>query len=210
MGAVVSATTHGPMAAMLILFEMTGDYKIILPLMLSCIIGTITAGQLCRDSIYTLKLSRRGVDIREGKEVSILRSLYVKDVMNSNVETMPEGLSLASMKEIISKSKYNSFPVLDSQKRLCGILSFNDYHEALHDEDLTNLVVAKDLCTSNVVTVSSDDNLYTALEKISRRDFSTLPVVSANDPHDLVGIVTRRDIIGTYEKAVLKKSLFKT
>lgn len=210
MGAVVSATTHGPMAAMLILFEMTGDYKIILPLMLSCIIGTITAGQLCRDSIYTLKLSRRGVDIREGKEVSILRSLYVKDVMNSNVETMPEGLSLASMKEIISKSKYNSFPVLDSQKRLCGILSFNDYHEALHDEDLTNLVVAKDLCTSNVVTVSSNDNLYTALEKISRRDFSTLPVVSANDPHDLVGIVTRRDIIGTYEKAVLKKSLFKT
>jgi CIC family chloride channel protein len=85
MGAVVSATTHGPMAAMLILFEMTGDYKIILPLMLSCIIGTIAAGRFYRDSIYTLKLIRRGVDIREGKEVSVLRSLYVKDVMNPNV-----------------------------------------------------------------------------------------------------------------------------
>jgi CIC family chloride channel protein len=208
MGAVVSATTHGPMAAMLILFEMTGDYKIILPLMLSCIIGTIAAGQLYRDSIYTLKLIRRGVDIREGKEVSVLRSLFVKDVMNPNVETMPEGMPLASMKEIISKSKFNSFPVLDAQNRLCGILSFNDYHEAIHDEDLTHLVVAKDLATPDVVTVSSEDNLYTALEKISRKDFSTLPVVSANDPHELVGIVTRRDIIGTYEKAVLKKSLF--
>jgi CIC family chloride channel protein len=195
MGAVVSATTHGPMAAMLILFEMTGDYKIILPLMLSCIIGTITAGQLYRDSIYTLKLIRRGVDIREGKEVSVLRSLFVKDVMNPNVETMPEGMPLASMKEIISKSKFNSFPVLDAQNRI-------------HDEDLTHLVVAKDLATPDVVTVSSEDNLYTALEKISRKDFSTLPVVSANDPHELVGIVTRRDIIGTYEKAVLKKSLF--
>ncbi|MBW2409053.1 MAG: chloride channel protein, partial [Deltaproteobacteria bacterium] len=208
MGAVVSATTHGPMAAMLILFEMTGDYKIILPLMLSCIIGTIAAGRFYRDSIYTLKLIRRGVDIREGKEVSVLRSLYVKDVMNPNVETVPEGLPLASMKEIISKSKFNSFPVLDSQKRLCGILSFNDYNEALHDEDLTHLVVAKDLATPDVVTVSSEDNLYTALEKISRKDFSTLPVVSPNDPQKLVGIVTRRDIIGTYEKAVLKKSLF--
>lgn len=208
MGAVVSATTHGPMAAMLILFEMTGDYKIILPLMLSCIIGTIAAGRFYRDSIYTLKLIRRGVDIREGKEVSVLRSLYVKDVMNPNVETIPEGMPLASMKEIISKSKFNSFPVLDSQKRLCGILSFNDYNEALHDEDLTHLVVAKDLATPDVITVSSQDNLYTALEKISRRDFSTLPVVSVNDPHELVGIVTRRDIIGTYEKAVLKKSLF--
>lgn len=210
MGAVVSATTHGPMAAMLILFEMTGDYKIILPLMLSCIIGTIAAGRFYRDSIYTLKLIRRGVDIREGKEVSVLRSLYVKDVMNPNVETIPEGMPLASMKEIISKSKFNSFPVLDSQKRLCGILSFNDYNEALHDEDLTHLVVAKDLATPDVITVSSQDNLYTALEKISRRDFSTLPVVSVNDPHELVGIVTRRDIIGTYEKAVLKKSLFET
>jgi CIC family chloride channel protein len=208
MGAVVSATTHGPMAAMLILFEMTGDYKIILPLMLSCIVGTIAAGQLYRDSIYTLKLIRRGVDIREGKEVSVLRSLYVKDVMNTNVETVPEGLPLESMKEMISKSKFNSFPVLNSEKRLCGVLSFNDYNDAIFDEDLTHLVVAKDLASPDVVTVSSEDDLYTALEKISRKDFSTLPVVSVNDPHELVGIVTRRDIIGTYEKAVLKKTLF--
>jgi CIC family chloride channel protein len=109
---------------------------------------------------------------------------------------------------MLSKSKFNSFPVLDSDKRLCGILSFNDYNEALHDEDLTHLVVAKDLASHDVVTVSSEDNLYTALEKISRKDFSTLPVVSAQDPGELVGIVTRRDIIGTYEKAVLKKTLF--
>jgi CIC family chloride channel protein len=68
--------------------------------------------------------------------------------------------------------------------------------------------VAKDLASSNVVTVSSSDNLYTALEKISRYDFSTLPVVSPNDPVHLIGIVTRRDVIGAYEKAVLKKSLF--
>jgi chloride channel protein, CIC family len=58
--------------------------------------------------------------------------------------------------------------------------------------------------------VSSSDDLYTALEKISRNDFSTLPVVSPNDPTQLVGIVTRRDVIGAYEKAVLKKSLFES
>ena len=210
MGAVVSATTHGPMAAMLILFEMTGDYKIILPLMLSCIIGTIAAGRFYRDSIYTLKLIRRGVDIREGKEVTVLRSLYVKDVMNPNVETVPEGLPLASMKEIISKSKFNSFPVLNADNKLAGIISFNDYSEAIFDEDLKDLVVAKDLASENVMTVSADENLYTALGKISRKDFSTMPVVSPDDPTELVGIVTRRDIIGAYEKAVLKKSLFES
>ena len=208
MGAVVAATTHGPLTAILILFEMTGDYKIILPLMFACIVGTITSGQLLRDSIYTLKLARRGIDIKEGKEVNVLKSMLVKDVMSRRVETIPEGLPLGALSEKISKSKFNSFPVLNSDNKLAGIISFLDYSDAIFDEDLRHLVVAKDLATSNVVTVSSNDNLYTALERISRKDFATLPVVSPNDPLQLVGVISRRDIIGAYDKAVLKKSLF--
>jgi len=209
MGAVVAATTHGPLAAILILFEMTGDYKIILPLMFACIVGTIASSQLLKDSIYTLKLARRGIDIKEGKEVNILKSMQVKEIMSQEVETIPEGCALERMTDKISKSKFNSFPVLDSDNKLCGILSFNDYSEAIFDEDLKHLVVAKDLATPNVVTVSTHDNLYTALEKISRKDFATLPVVSTDDPSELVGIISRRDIIGAYDKAVLKKALFK-
>ncbi len=210
MGAVVSATTHGPLAAMLILFEMTGNYKIILPLMLSCILATVFAGQLMKESIYTLKLARRGINIREGKEVNVLKSMFVKDVMSPHVETISEGSALVEMADQISKSKYNSFPVLNGANKLVGILSFNDYSEAIFDKDLRDIVVAKDLASENVVTVSTNDDLYTALEKISRKDFSTMPVVSPDDPAELVGIVTRRDIIGAYEKAVLKKSLFQS
>ncbi len=208
MGAVVSATTHGPLAAILILFEMTGSYKIILPVMLACIIANIASRQMLRDSIYTLKLARRGIDIKEGKEVNVLKSMYVKDVMNSNVETMPEALPLRKMTEKISKSKFNSFPVLDDQNQLIGILSFNDYNEAIFDENLKDLVVAKDLATTDLVTISLDDNLWTALQKISSKDFAVLPVVSAQAANKLEGVVSRRDIIGAYNKAVLKKSLF--
>jgi CIC family chloride channel protein len=209
MGAVVSATTHGPLTAILILFEMTGDYKIILPLMLACIIATIASGQLLRDSIYTLKLARRGIDIKEGKEVNVLKSMFVKEVMNPNVETMPEALPLGIMAEKISKSKFNSFPVLNAQNQLVGILSFNDYSEAIFDESLKDLVVARDLATTDLVTITMGDNLWTALEKISSKDFAVLPVVSAQEPNKLEGVVSRRDIIGAYNKAVLKKSLFK-
>ena len=209
MGAVVGATTHGPLTAILILFEMTGDYKIILPLMLACIIATIASGQLLRDSIYTLKLARRGIDIKEGKEVNVLKSMFVKEVMNPNVETMPEALPLGIMAEKISKSKFNSFPVLNAQNQLVGILSFNDYSEAIFDESLKDLVVARDLATTDLVTITMGDNLWTALEKISSKDFAVLPVVSAQEPNKLEGVVSRRDIIGAYNKAVLKKSLFK-
>ena len=207
MGAVVSATTHGPLSAMLILFEMTGGYKIILPLMITCIISSVVAGQLMKESIYTMKLVRRGIDIREGKEVNILKAIRVGDVMNAEAETIYEGMSLPALTERISKSKYNSFPVVDADNALVGILSFYDYNEALYNEDLMNLVVAKDLATADLVTVSTADNLYDALQKITAKDFSILPVVSPSDAASLKGVLTRRDIIGAYDKAVIKQSL---
>lgn len=209
MAAVVSGTTHGPMSAILILFEMTGDYKIILPLMISCIISALASGWLSRDSIYTLKLSRRGVDIRAGKDVNVLRSIRVDDVMNPRVETMPESMNLGQVAERVSKSKNNSFPVVDEEGKLTGILSYIDYKDVLFDEDLKDLIVAKDLATSRVVTVKQDENLFDALERISQRDFSILPVVSSRNSSRIVGVLTRRDIIGAYNKAVIKKSVLR-
>jgi CIC family chloride channel protein len=207
MGAVVAATTHGPLSAILILFEMTGDYKVILPLMVTCIISTLISSRLLPESIYTFKLIRRGVNIKAGKEVNILKSLSVADAMNPNVETIPETLSLGNIAEKVSKSKYNSFPVVNDEGELMGVLSFADYQDALFDENLKDLVVAKDLATLNVIAVSVDDNLYAALEKITLKDFSTLPVRSSNNPSKLAGIITRRDILDSYNSAVIKKSL---
>ena len=209
MGALVSGTTHGPLTAILILFEMTGDYKIILPLMITCIISSLASGRLLPDSIYTLKLARRGVNIRAGKEVNVLKSIPVKDVMNPEVEIVKESLNLGRLAEIISKSKHNSFPVVDNERHLTGIISFFDYRDVVFDENLKDLVVAKDITTTEVVTVSLDDNLYDAMEKITAKDFSILPVVDPEEPTKLVGILTRRDIIGAYNKAVIKKDFLK-
>ncbi len=208
MGAVVSATTHGPISAILILFEMTGDYKIILPLMTTCIISTLFAGQFLKDSIYTLKLARRGTDIRAGKEVNVLKSIAVKDIMNAQVETIQEDMKLSALAEMISKSKFNSFPVVDKMRNLTGVLSFIDYHEAVRNEDLQDLLITKDLATLNVVQVTPENNLLDAFEKITLKDFSILPVVVSETNPRLLGIVTRRDIIGAYDKAVIKKTLF--
>lgn len=208
MGALVSATTHGPLTAILMLFEMTGDYKIILPLMITCIISTLVAGQLFRESIYTLKLIRRGVDIRGGREVNTLKSMSVADVMSTSVETVFEGTPLGVLSRKIAKSKYNSFPVLDREKRLTGIISFSDYRDAVFDEDLKDLIIAKDLATTEVTTIDLNADLYEALETIMVKDFAILPVVAPSDPRHLSGVISRRDIIGAYDKAVLKKSLF--
>jgi CIC family chloride channel protein len=199
----------GPLTAILMLFEMTGDYKIILPLMITCIISSLAVQWLLKESIYTLKLIRRGVDIREGREVNILKSIKVGDVMNSSVETVQENMGLESFSRMVSKSKYNSFPVIDADGRLTGILSFNDYSDAIFNEDLEDLIIARDIATKKVVTVTTENNLFQALERITQKDFSIMPVVSPADQLKLEGVLTRRDIIGAYDKAVIKKSLFK-
>jgi len=208
MGAVVSGTTHGPLSAILILFEMTGDYKIILPLMIACIVGCLASGQILEDSIYTLKLARRGVNIKAGKEVSVLRSISVKDVMNPEVETIPENITLGKLAEKISRSKHNSFPVVNKDGHLTGVLTFSDYHDVVFDEHLKDVVVAREVATTTVVTVSADDNLYNAMEKIALKDFSILPVVSPNNPSQLLGVLNRRDIFSAYNTAVIKKAIF--
>ncbi|MDY7002116.1 MAG: chloride channel protein, partial [Thermodesulfobacteriota bacterium] len=97
MGAVTAATTHAPITAILIIFEMTGDYKIILPMMIACILSTIVASALKEGSIYTLKLMKRGVDIAGGMEQNILRALKVKQFMKTEVPTVPEGMALMDL-----------------------------------------------------------------------------------------------------------------
>jgi CIC family chloride channel protein len=207
MGSVVSATTHGPLTAILILFEMTGNYRIILPLMIACIVGSVTSGQLLKESIYTMKLIRRGVNIRAGKDIDLLKSIFVRDAMSHAVETVQEGFPLAKLAETIGDSKYHSFPLVDRDGNLTGILSYLDYHDVIHDRNLDHLIVAKDIATSEVVTVYPDDSLYAALEKITPKDFSILPVVSKENSKKLLGIITRRDIIGAYNSAVIKKPI---
>lgn len=204
MAGVLSGTIHGPLSAILILFEMTDNYRIILPLMIACIISFVASSQILQESIFTLKLVRKGVDIKAGKEINVLKSILVKEAMNPAPETIYEGLSLENLTRRISESKYRSFPVIDRFGNLTGILSYLDYHEVLHAKQLEHLVVVKDLATQKVITVYQDDTLYTALERISARDFSILPVVSRENMNMLLGIITRRDIIGAYNHAVLK------
>ena len=207
MGAMVSATTHGPITAILMLFEMTGDYKMILPLMLSCIISTVVASQLKRDSIYTLKLTRRGVDIRAGKDVNIMRSLLVKDAMTRDVVSVPANMPLKKLVRFTLSSKHSSFPLVDEDGLLEGIVTFQDFKDVVFEEGLGDLVVAKDLSPQEVITITGNENLDSALRKIGVRNIEQIPVVDETNPRKIVGILSRRDIFTAYNKAVIDRSI---
>lgn len=207
MGAMVSATTHGPITAILMLFEMTGDYKMILPLMLACIISTVVASQLRRDSIYTMKLSRRGVDIQAGRDANIMRSLKVKDAMTREVHTVPANMPLKKLVRLTLRSRYSSFPLVDENGLLEGIVTFQDFKEVVFEEGLGDLVVAKELSPQEVITITQNENLDSALRKIGVRNIEQVPVVDEHNPRKIIGILSRRDIFAAYNKALVDRSL---
>ncbi|MFH2000664.1 MAG: chloride channel protein, partial [Planctomycetota bacterium] len=106
MGAFVSAATHAPLTAIMIIFEMTNDYKIILPLMFACIIGNMISSWLNPHSIYTMKLYRRGVNLLGGKDVNILTSLKVKSVVSSKFLTIRGNTHLGELLQNVTKYPY--------------------------------------------------------------------------------------------------------
>ena len=207
MGALVAGTTHAPITAILIIFELTGDYGIILPLMLSCIAATIIATSLKRGSIYTIKLLRRGIDISKGWELSILRTLRVREIMSDRVVTIPESMLLV---DVINALKYYDVSYLhtvNSRDELTGIISFRDIRPTLQEDTLKRLIIAKDVATTDVVTAHASDSVYLALQKMNLREISQLPVVAENNEKKVIGMVSRKDVLDAYEKAVVHREI---
>jgi len=208
MGAMVAAATHAPITAILIIFEMTADYRVILGLMVSCIIATLVAQRLRRESIYTIKLMRRGIDLQAGQEVNVLRQIRVRDVMQHDVETVPCGAPLAELFRRMVESSHYEFFTVDDQNELAGVISIDDLRRALpHREQLAQLAIAEDIATSPVIYVRTEDTLDTVMQQFGKRTFEELPVLPAGTGRQPIGTIKRQDVIRAYNQEILKVDL---
>ncbi|MBN1882546.1 MAG: chloride channel protein [Deltaproteobacteria bacterium] len=208
MGAMVAGTTHGPLTAILIIFEMTHDYKIILPLMIACIISTVVARSIQIDSIYTLKLVRRGINIYKGRELNVLKSLYVKEVMRTEFEEVPEHTPFSSLMDLISESTFSYFPVVNTEGLLTGIFSLNDLRRIVREEEsLHLLIVAEDIAAKDVITTHPDENLSDVIKKFGRLNIEEIPVMEREGSRKVVGMIKRKDVIEAYNREMLTREL---
>lgn len=208
MGAVFAAVAHAPITAALILFELTGDYQIILPLMLTIVVSTLVARSwLSGESIYTLKLTRRGVRLRAGRDVDVLSSVQVRDVMTSEVVTVDHDLSLVGLSEVLNQRQYRGFPILDSRGQLWGIVTSTDLERAVL-EDLPRATQVSEIGTphNRMVVAYPDENIGDVLLRMGPRGLSRLPVVSRTDPTQLIGLIGRQDVIRAYQVALSRRS----
>lgn len=203
MAGMVAGATHAPITAMLIIFEMTRDYRIILPLMVTVVISTLIAGRLFPHSIYTVKLFKRGIDLRGGKDVNVLRSHRVREVMDTRFETIPTAMSLVDIFRRLEASKESYFVVEDRAGDIRGVISFQDLRAHLSQHELDNLVVAADLVAPGTVTLFDDDDLTSAHDIFGQRDYALIPVVTRAAPRKVIGVVRREELFDYYNKQLI-------
>ena len=202
MGAFLAATTHAPLTSIFLLFELTGDFEVIVPAMFASIIGTSLTKTIMKESIDTMQLAREGIHLEEGREVNILQSIETHQVMHKDFTYLREGDTFATLIKLMSKHKKHYYPILNDKNKFIGIVTFQIIQEIIAREELKDLLVMKDIMSTNLTTLTSKDNLSDALHIFSIKDLEVLPVVDKKDKNQIVGMLYQRDIIDKYNSAL--------
>ena len=198
MAAFVASTTRATLTAIVLLFEMTASYEIILPLMLSCVVADAVCYVFSENSIYTSKLARRGINIDLGAGQDLMKMIRVKEAMSNEVMTINPDKPLEIALQMIEDTGHMSLPVVDDEGKLYGIITWTDIHTAAlnHERHLT----VRDYCVTDLITINPEDTLDRALDCLGAREISHLPVVNKRKKDTLIGIITKGDIIKAYNK----------
>jgi CIC family chloride channel protein len=189
-----------------IVFEMTNDYRMIVPLMAGVIVSLIVAERLHPESIYTLKLARRGIHLRRGKDVDVMESVRVEEVMVRDPVTVPVALPINRLAGEFIRTGRHGFPVIRADGKLFGVVSLEDYRNLIgRSPESADRMTVGEIASTDIVTVFPDNSVGIALQRMAPRDLSRLPVVARDDPRRLLGVVRRNDIVRAYEVGVTRR-----
>jgi len=205
MGAVVAATTHAPLTAMIIIFEMTGDYKIIAPLMVACVISCVLATRLKRTSIYTEKLRRRGIELFEPLEVDVMRRQPVSSAITREPVLVTQETPFRDLVDLVVNSPQNEFFVVREGREYVGTISVRQLRRVIFDRDwLDQLIIAGDMADITYPSLGPEDNLDLAMKLFAQEHIEELPVLAEGK---LVGSVRKADVLDLYNREVMRRDL---
>lgn len=200
MAGVLSAATHSPITALILLFEVTGDYEIILPVMIVTTLATLIGRALNADSIYTLKFSRRGIALHRREDL-IMRSHTVREIMRPTTAVIDGGAMIGAIVQRFLDAEVSTLYVTGPDGRFTGEISIHDI-KAPDTRELGPLVVAQDVAEPNVHRVAPAATLAECMEHFVLSESDELPVIDGDGK--LAGVVSRRDVLRVYSTELLR------
>lgn len=208
MGGLVAGTTRAPITAIIIVFELTKQTSIILPLMITCTISVLISTRFSRESIYTLKLILRNIKIKSRPEINILDQIHVEDIYSKEFNTIAESADFDEVVNTIVSRNLPYISVVKNDGEFVGIISIFSIKELLFDKEiLKNVLIAGDLADRNILRAYTHETAREIMEKTRRCEFDGLPVMDPDNPQKQIGTIWRRDIGDIYQKEMEKAEL---
>ena len=206
MAAVLAGTVRAPVTAIMLLFEMTDDYRIVLPLMFAVTVSILVSQYFERESVYTLSLVRDGLRLHRGRDVDILESIKVSEVMEEMPVTISADMPLVTVGALFDQLHTHGLPVVDKNERLIGIITLHDIQRALTEDPENIHRTAGEVCHRHPLVAYPDESIKEALRRMSLHGIGRLPVVDSAHPERLLGWINRASIIRAYDLALTRKA----
>jgi CIC family chloride channel protein len=200
MAAMVAATTHAPLTAILIVYEVTQSYELILPLMFAAVVSTVVSRFVSKDSVYTSKLSRLGVRMGAMSDLTILRRLTPEDVTIEQAVIVKRTDSAQQLVDLMENEGASDFVVVDDHGLYCGMVTSKDLRSALVYREAIPLLQVSELQRCDLPTISNEETLDIVLDKFSRSDVQSL--VLLNTVGEISGMLTRSQLMRRYQSAL--------
>ena len=205
MGAMSASVLGAPMASILILFELTGDYRIMLALMVASTVASLLISQVYQHSIYTRALHRKNINLETNREESLLKHILVESIMRRPKITVSGTFSLQELKEAFRQGQEAYLLITDLTGRLQGIVSFHTLHNMLKNNEKDDSILARDIAFQTESVLLPSDHLYHAFRLMGANNIDILPVVQNTGDHQVVGFLTNHDVIHAYNKALAER-----
>lgn len=205
MAAVFAGAARAPITAVIILFELTGDYSVILPLMIAVVLSTIVAEIFGKETIYTLKLKRRGIDLRKGLADDLMRRIPVSQAMRTELLLLPQTLTVAEATVRLKQTHQWAVLVVDEASALVGLLIAHEIEEAILEERGEETLA--EIVSHPPETIFADEPLDEAIRRMGVHDQKVLPVVARGNARHPIGVLGRDDIFQAYSVARLAEQV---
>lgn len=205
MGAIAAATTHAPLSAILIIYELTGQYSLILPLMAACIVSNLISRSLKQHGVFTSRMARRGVNLPHRLEELVLETMTARDIVREDPLCLRPTTKVPDIFDRFMETRRNHLYVVDRAKNFIGAVALHDLKHVLQQSEQMGFMLALDVMLPDFPYVALDDRLTQVAQTFAEYDHERLPVVESRDSRRFAGVISKRDIMSVYTSEVLQR-----
>lgn len=205
MSSVLAPMTQAPIFSIMLFFELTKSYEVILPVLIVVSISILICRHYLNGSLYSVSLQKEGIRLYRGMEQSVMETIQVKEISHSQLNLINQNVTLTSILNGFFHSPFMAGFVIDKDERYMGMITLENVKKYIKNQPLCDLLLASQTAQEPDTWVLPEDSVLHALELMDKTDAVLVPVLENAKTRKPVAYITRKDIISVYNRQVIKR-----